>query len=533
MKNESFRRLFPYAIFISFCLYIIFIELSYFFESGFGKVGVIVWYLFGLLLISYTLHNLIYILRKVVNGQYVLPFLIFLSFTLIGLFYITRPENLSLEATQQISCAESNLISTVDWGFFQNCFLGYPARQFLLPLTTTLIARDIISLNFGNYIYFLLGQILFLSVSIKWLDTKDEKHTGLISLLLILPYHFFYFNYLNLTYEQAFYPIGLGLIFFTSILNLKLKTNLINILIFLLISLLIISSYTTSLAYIPLIFLFGAYFIILNKTSKKDKVVLVLVLITITFSTIVSLSYREDLRFGANEDHVDSDTFKTIVSMILGFNDDVNYVSPVFTLVWLLTLLSALMFKFKFLGLIFLFWSIAVFYSAVNTHGYAGPNFEFSLYRTSIIIPPLIFLLLYYKYNLINRNYTYPFISILFLSALYFQFNYFTTKTGNESEILHDLYIQLDKEIEPDKQKVYLYDLDKEPFYPILNGSVYFLPDLELVFTNDLCTVNIGNSAILADTNIIFEECGEETNLLQNEKELEIEGLSDTLFLYQ
>ena len=156
------------------------------------------------------------------------------------------------------------------------------------------------------------------------------------------------------------------------------------------------------------------------------------------------------------------------------------------------------------------------------------------LYRTSVIIPPLIFLLLYYRVNLFSKSYSLVVILILLVSGLFFQYDYYQTKAENKSVILYGLYNNLDREIQGSKERLYLFELDKEPFFPILNGSGYFMPDVELIFTKDLCVIDLQASAILTDKNISKLECEGVTILDQlSQNTLIIEGINDTLYLYQ
>lgn len=534
MNKLTIKKYLPFLLFIVFCIYIITLELSYYFDPSIGKVGIVLWYMLGILLVAHTLLEFFGLLKKVSKGQFIIPLIIFLILTVVGIFYMSKPENISLEATQQVSCAINNFELAQDWGFFQNCFLGYPARQFLMPLIPSLLTRSVFTLHLGNYLYFFIGQILFLSVSAKWIYPNKKIQESLVAMLLIIPFHFHFFNYLNLTFEQAFYPIGMGMIFFSSLLNLRLQVNIRSILIFLISGLLIISSYTTSLAYIPLIFLFGSYFLFIQKSSKKHKTLILSSLMTLAISLIVSLAYRGDLRFDKNEEIIDQEKLILIIKTISGFSDGINFVSPVFTLIWMLTLASALLYKFKYLGIVFIFWTLIVIHSAISSHGYAGPDLVFSLYRTSVIIPPLIFLLLYYRVNLFNKSYSLVVILILLLSGLFFQYDYYQTKAENKSVILYDLYNNLDREIPDSVKKLYLFELDKEPFFPILNGSGYFMPDVELIFTKDLCVIDLYASAILTDKNISKLECEGITILDQlSQNTLIIEGINDTLYLYQ
>lgn len=534
MNKSILKRYLPFLTFIIFCIYIITLELSYYFDSSLGKVGIVLWYMLGVLLITHTILEFFGLLKKVSKGHFIVPIVIFLILNVVGIFYMSRPENISLEATQQVSCAINNFSVSEDWGYFQNCFLGYPARQFLMPLIPSLVGNSVFALHLGNYIYFLIGQVLFLSVSAKWISSTKKIRENLVSMLLIIPFHFHFFNYLNLTFEQAFYPIGLGLILFSTLLNMKLQINVRNILIFLISGLLIISSYTTALAYIPLIFLFGLYFLIIQKSSKKHKTIILSSLITLAVSLVVSLAYRGDLRFENNKEVLDKEKTELIVRTIFGFSDGLNFVSPVFTLIWILTLVSALLFKFRLLGVVFLVWVIAVFHSSISTHGYAGPDMVFSLYRASVLIPPMLFLLLYNRVSFFNKKYSLIVVLILLISGLLFQYDYYKTKADNKSVILYELYTTLNREIEPPKEKLYLFELDKEPFLPILNGSGYFMKDIEVIFTKDLCIVDSKNSAILTDKAIPNVECENEVDYNQlDQKSLTIEGINDTLYLYQ
>lgn len=504
--THSVKKYVTFLLFFTLCISLFTIEFLYLLNINIGRLGVSIWYVLIIILILYTFSEVFYLIKKVIKGKFIITFIVLVSLTVVGLFFASKPENLSLEATQEIACTINNFSETEDWGFFKNCFLGYPSRQFLLPTIPSLFSRSIENLQIGNYLYFLIGQILLTTTATRWIDDKKKHYDYYIPFLLAIPFHFHFFNYLNLTFEQAFYPMGMGLILCSSILNMKIHINLRSITIFLIISLFIISSYTTALTYIPIILLTIIYFLFIHKSDKKTKISILFVLVTLIISLYVSLNYRQDIKL-AQKETFGEESFELVLRTLIGFSDGINYVSPLFILIWLSIISSALLYKFRLLGLGFIAWSILVFYFAISSTGYASPDAVFAMYRTIVIIPVIIFMLLYYRVTFFDTQFIQVFVLILLISGVFFQYNYFKTKQDEKSVKLYNIYKYLSQELPYTDKSIYLYNLEKEPFIPIKDGSNYFLPGTSLIFTDNLCDIDYTRSMLITDIELTTENC--------------------------
>lgn len=504
--KKAFLHKFILLSIILFSLVFSLLELSYFTDFEFGKIGVVAFIFLIALLIFFTISELIFLINTCLEGKYLLSFLTLAAITLVTIvFYVPQPENLSLDSTQQISCA-INIFHEGDWGFFKNCFIGYPTRQFYLPMFTSLLERSVFNLQLGSYLYMLIGSIFLTASGVRRLG-KDMRNDRLLSIILCIPLHFHFFNYLVLTFEQAIYPVGLGLILFSSFINLMMEFRLKYVLTLFISTLLIISSYTTSLAFIPLILLFLTYYLI-KKTERKDQRILILsMFISIVSSLLVSISYRMDLRFERNSSQLNYENIILIARTLLGFSDGTNYSSPMFTLIWVLTLVSSLIYKFRIPGIIFIFWTVIVVLVSFGAKGYASPDPFFALYRSGIIIPALMSLLIFSKASLFSEKYNLPVALLLLISGLIFQFQYFQTKSESKSIILNEIYTIVQNETETGTEYLYLYQMGVEPYIPFRNGSAYFLPDLRVTFEEDLCTLPLKNFILITTEDPQHDEC--------------------------
>lgn len=177
--RKNYSVLFLGAILISFQI----IELSYMY-TPLGKLGVIIWYGLIIFLFIQTFKDFLEIIKiSFSKKSYFSLFTYFLIPGIVIFYYVNQATNLSLEATQQIACSINNF-SLPDWGYFQNCFLGYPARQFYLALIPSAISRDVFNLNLGNYLYFLIGWTIFVNASIKRMQTAERNNDLLLTLFL-------------------------------------------------------------------------------------------------------------------------------------------------------------------------------------------------------------------------------------------------------------------------------------------------------------------------------------------------------------
>ncbi|KKQ36858.1 MAG: hypothetical protein US53_C0035G0011 [Candidatus Woesebacteria bacterium GW2011_GWA1_37_7] len=169
-----------------------------------GIFGTITWYLSYLYIIIFALVSFF----KIVKSASLLktPFSLITIIFFITLIFIRldNPKSLSAEASIEISCGINQLTTTPDFGYNQTCMFGYPARQYFLPaLTTFLFGRNIVSINSGNAIYFILGLIIF-SSGILELYSHSFKGDLINSILVEEGYAKVYDKYANDTkrYQQ-------------------------------------------------------------------------------------------------------------------------------------------------------------------------------------------------------------------------------------------------------------------------------------------------------------------------------------------
>lgn len=516
------------VFFVLFCLLFSLVEVGFFREQSTAKLGVILWYLMLILLFIFVLFELTFILKQSIKYKiWLTPLSLFTIIFITLCFYANQPSNLSLEAPQQIACALDKLNSP-DYGFFSNCFLGYPTRQYYLPLIPSLFTHSLFNLHLGNYLYMIIGFIVFTGASMRWSNLNQKSSDLKIATLLHIPLHFYYFNYLNLTFEQAFYPVGLGLALVGMFINLKVSFNYKYLFIFISLSLILVSTYTTSLALLPLVGLAILFLAWKNKSNKKTLIGLAICLCTLLISFFISLNYREDLPSSTQTENTTITAISNTIKIVFNLQEERAYTSPVFSFFWLTIWVSILIGKFKLPGYIVLGWCIVVFYASISAVGYTTYGLTFSLHRTIIIIPILQGLLLYFRFNPFTEKFLWIFTGIIIFTGYYYQYNHFQTKDNTKSVILHEVYTFSNTASDTMENSVlYLVNTDKEPYIPISDGAGYFLNKYDIHKTNDLCEIDTNSTVILVSLGEInnnncyetikFKITYTQTNILSND----------------
>lgn len=528
MKLPRIRSTYLLSIFfVLFCLLFSLIEIGFLWEKSTARLGVGLWYFMLILLFAFVAIELVFIGKQAIRYKtwltlFSLPIILFVTLY----FYANQPTTLSMEAPQQIACA-LNSFDSVDQGFFSNCFLGYPIRQYYLPLIPSLFEHSLFNLHFGNYLYMIIGLIIFTAACFRWFNLSNKTSDFKIAFLLHLPLHFHYFNYLNLTFEQAFYPIGIGLALVGTLINLRFDFNFKYLLIFTFLSLILISTYVTALAFLPLIGL-ALFFLAWKHRHNKNRLLsLAICLCTLLISLLISIYYREDLRFGTNSNNMTTTEVTHAIENIFNFGAGITYTSQFFLIFWLAIFGLALVGKFKLFGYIFLGWTIAVFYMSIATKGYSSNGVDFSLHRTTLIIPIMQGLLLYFRFNFFRRELLWLFTGLIILTGYYYQYDHFQTKSSNKSALLYEVYeftSTNNKGTESDI--IYLLNFDREPYLPISDGMGYFLHGYEFHETSNLCEIEATTTTALVSLGKLnYDDCYqsikpkivyEQTQLLSN-----------------
>lgn len=384
-------------IFVS--VYLFLIETLSFFIPPIGKIGTLNWIIIWLIILLRSIFLFAKIIPELFRKKLFFTLLLSVLTVVYIIVTIQSPKNLSGELTQEISCILKHLKESPDLGYHKTCFLGYPARQFIVPAVPSFFVKNQFSLNFGGSIYFIIGLLYFISGSFalfRLTKLSDLVTATLVALLFNYPFFIFLFS----NFEQSFYPVSISLLIVGVLLNFKVKKNKIDLFILLFLSTFLVQSYTTSLAVWFLLLCTIFYLAVKSKFNRKTILLIMISLPTSIISFLISLTYRQDLRF-QNSTSLNANTITSTISQLTQYfiHGDSLYPfgTPIFYFFIFLTLFLIIYANKKHLLFVF-FWSLAVIFISALSPGYASPPIPFSLHRSAIIIP-FIFLIFILAFN--------------------------------------------------------------------------------------------------------------------------------------
>jgi hypothetical protein len=308
---------------------------------------------------------------------------------------------LSDESTREIGCALKMAQTTPSALFSGLCHLGYPARQFLVPMLPSLIfGRHLWPLAIGNALYFLFGYGVF-CYGILMTGKKRQIADVALALVLVAFAHFPIALSLLFSFEQAAYPMGLAL-FAAGLWLMWWDSRAPSYLLLLgLLQLAVISSYTPGLglAFLQLI-LFGVVAWQWRRHHPKTSLVPLLLVAVTVISLIASFATRGDIRI-VTTDKPDVLTLKNAWTVVTNVWHNLTqhagahpWTSAVFTLPFLGILLVGLTTLLGPVAALISAWIVLILFIAVFSHGYADGSIDYKLGRATIVIPFFLLLLL-------------------------------------------------------------------------------------------------------------------------------------------
>ncbi|MBX7143115.1 MAG: hypothetical protein K1X79_01555 [Oligoflexia bacterium] len=327
-----------------------------------------------------------------------------------------NPANVSHESTQQLGCALEKLTAWPHTGVQEDCFLGYPARQYFVPaLPTIFFGRSALSLNIGQVLYLLVG---LLAMARGMLGLFNSQVLGDVSAaaLIVSTFQSYFFRYQLLNFEQSIYPIAFGFIVVGFALRLyRERSNRW-------LALTSLGLYHATFAYTPALALLplGALALLIacyiNFGGQRWRYCLNLAMVLCAVA--VSFVFRIDvILFPRHAGSVSvSEKLDVLWSVFANpwqelalFNIPLKIMSAVFvTWLWIYTLCWLVgLFKQRgadvpnvnsggqtiaglMLGWAVLVWSVATIIISVVSPGYANPPAEFAVHRALVIWPVLL-----------------------------------------------------------------------------------------------------------------------------------------------
>lgn len=323
-------------------------------------------------------------------------FLGWLGIVLVILGPIVLSDKLSFDAVVEIGCGLKQWQS-LGSAWHGTCFLDYPARQFSLPsLVPLLLGRSIEAVNLGHSLYLIIGASMFWAGLWKRFGGKRAIFVLLILGLLLSNQQHWY--YLWPSYEQAIYPMALGL--FILGLWFHFENNLSwgwwGV-----VGLWAIHSYTVNLAWVGL--LVGTFMI--EAWVSRNRTVRTFVGSLIfgwSSSLLASLFYRGDLRLFDKAELMRTESVVTTIAkglgLLMGLGQPVEVSTPIWGGSLVLTVFVLLGWAFRHrtnqqlnkrqwqsLGLAI--WIIGVVFASLGLNGFVNYTPAFRLHRLLMLTP--------------------------------------------------------------------------------------------------------------------------------------------------
>jgi len=452
----------------------------------FGRIATVLWFVsFGYVTI-FAIKCLIDIITHLAGFKTVFTVLLLLIWFVILAINISQTKNISGETTQEINCILNHLSTLADWGYGKPCFLGCPSKQYLLmALPTLLFGRSLISLNSGVAFIFLLGIIIFSGGLLRFFQYK--RYGDFISAILLGSiFHFYYVNHFLFYFEQSILPFCFGLIitgFFLYYFTEKkaLQLTLIGFLL-----LYLIFSYTPSLSLYFLAICVLVYLLFDRKISKRQKLLLLLVIVLTLISCYFSMKYRDDIKLVSLKDHNQTqiiDDLQQTLGHLLSQNKGHPIVSPVYNFIFIAFIVISSLFTFGWRYAFFSHWMIGVIILSVISKGYAYYGIDFRLHRASVIIPVFLAMLAFLskRFYLEDKGkYLFGILIVILFTGVYFQKTILDTKDPNKHYLFIDWISKNQMFVREVKQKKNLFFFsDAFRDYISINDELqYFIPQL-------------------------------------------------------
>ncbi|MBU0978764.1 MAG: hypothetical protein ABIJ03_00265 [Patescibacteria group bacterium] len=361
----------------------------------FNQIGSINWILSYFLIIVFSIKSLIKLIKLSFNKKWFLTLLIIIIFVFLSFFQAIQTASVSHETTQEVACITNS--KYLGEKYNQPCFLGYPARQYLIQaLPSLFFTKSIVTLNSGAILYFIPGLIIF-SYALIYAN-KNKKYPDeivSIALSLLLSFYFishFYFH----SFEQSIFPLSLGLAG-TGLSLLYKKSGKLDILLLLIIVIQhAIFAYTPALSLVPL---FAVFFLIASYQwikNKRNFVLIIMLFSVITGSSLaISMQNRSDIRVFNN--HINStssiqdiikETSAVLKHFFIQHTGGVEFASPI--ILWVLFTVVFFGSKKNRFNLILIVWALATMLIATTSQGYSKYGLDFRAHRSLVILPILL-----------------------------------------------------------------------------------------------------------------------------------------------
>lgn len=380
----------------------------------FGIIGIALWLILLAAMIVLSLIQLARIAKMSWQTKSPATLLVIASLMGLVIFWSGNFKSLSGETTQEVTCALEHVLTMPDMGLHHTCLFGYPVRQYLPQVFSSLwFGRSLPSLAVGGGIYLLMG-VVWLGSSLWQALGINRKGDLITAIALASLLHFHYFNEFLFYFEQGIFPISFALIltaFGIQILVLK-KHAFIGLAT--LEGFMAIHSYTPSLALLPLM-LAGITYIFAKDPSSRLLLFWAGLLLVASFG--LSLLYRNDLQIGSqttrsyNQRLLD---IKESVEHLIFANKGRPFASPFMTgmaLLFIALAMGGIFGRYTFsIGL----WAGMVLFISLIAKGYNFYQADFRVQRSLLVVPVLLTAALL-KMRLVYARFPVRFLILIFV----------------------------------------------------------------------------------------------------------------------
>ncbi|MEQ8223644.1 MAG: hypothetical protein ABRQ37_15130, partial [Candidatus Eremiobacterota bacterium] len=338
-----------------------------------GKIGTCLWFFSYIFFIILALTGLFHFIKEALTGKLFITLLLVIIWLFIIGSNINRVKNVSSEATQQISQVISLLHFSNTMGFNDQCFLGYPARQFFLPsLPSLIMGRRVLSVNLGGSLYVITGLLIFSRAIV--INFENRRYGDLAGgIILSLIFHIYYVNYQIFWFEQSIYPFGFTLIICGLYLYYIKDQSLANLSLTGLVVLYLIYSYTPSLSMVCLSITVMIYYYIKNFKSldKKRNIIIAMIIIFCIISFCLSLQFRSDVKLIGNNNN-NGNEISSKINELLSL-DTKMIVTSASTFIFCFILLFSIFIMMRWTMVFLAIWAIGTFFVSAISTGFAVP----------------------------------------------------------------------------------------------------------------------------------------------------------------
>jgi hypothetical protein len=508
MKSKLFPK-WKIPVFISSSLAVIVLIFINIYSIWFGHdlpislswVGTVVWILTFVIMLLFSVNCFQRIIKISIKHQTFYTLFILCVFVGMVLFRASQPQNISGETTQATSCILNS--SYLGEKLNENCFLGYPARMYLIQsLPSLVLGRNLLSLNLGAVLIFFPSLVIFAYSLLT--ETKSKRLLDLIlgtSIALL-----FYFHYVNhflfYSFEQSIFPLSFGLASLGLLVVYRKKQWSYVLPLFLITTFWMVFSYTPSLALLPLV---GFYLLINRFSSIKQRMQwLILFLIVSVSSIVTTLQYRTDMRLNSTDITWQEKIVKApaetieILSYLVKPEALIPFVSPTIIII-LFSLLFIGIIQKKYRIIPFL-WVFITLYLATSAQGYAYYGLDFRVHRSLVILPVILMLAVQVSHRLLsNTHLSWPKQTRLVLITL-FALTLFVGLENNSKFIdakkpddrqLLSLFVSNNLNV---AREIPFYIVDAKPYQNLVSAPdflVYFSPRFKVkLITTRECMIS-------------------------------------------